>query len=89
MFERTLFRGGVDDLNWRGHDGSLGLEAARRLPCPRLATTAGSLGRQVSLAGASACSFAGDRPSIAENAQSRCLRVAASGLDRSVQDWRG
>jgi hypothetical protein len=36
LFESLCFKGGLVDLNWRGHDGSLGVEAARRLPCPKL-----------------------------------------------------
>jgi hypothetical protein len=88
-FENLTSRGGMVDSNWQGMAGSLGRSAARRLLCSSLATTAGSLERQGFLEGTPSCSSASERPSIAGATRSRSLRVAASGLDRSAQDWRG
>ena len=61
--------GTLVDSNWRGMAGSLGRSAARRLPCSRLATTAGSLGWQGSLAGTSSCSFADEKPALKETSK--------------------
>jgi hypothetical protein len=67
-------------LNWRAHDQSLGLGAARRLLCLRLAGTARSLERQDFLAGTASFPFAGENPSIDRDVEGQSLRVAASGL---------
>ncbi len=58
----SRFRGGVDELKWRRHDGSLGLEAARRLLCPRLEATARYLEREATAAGTSSLYFTGEKP---------------------------
>ena len=85
MFESLYFRGGVDDLSWRGSFGSLGLEAARRLtfqgwqPLPVL------WGGRAAWRGRDRPSFAVEKPPIAVNAQRRFLRVVASGLRESAQ----